>query len=238
MNWRRIFVCLAFLIALPFVVDAKRPTSTITFYSQDGSILQVTVNGRTYKARASQLTLANIPGRRPSVEIHILRPFQDGKGAALQRVYTGSLKIERGERYWAEVQIDKKAIKLSKLPPNQFNQNNPSYHPQNDYEEIDVESNEVQQQEALSANPLALELIEKMQKVDADKQKLEIIQNFSNQEWTVPSMVLIMDALLFDETRLQFLKSQNIELLSPAQIATLQEHLTSKEAKDTLEQLK
>lgn len=238
MYWKKIFACLILLISFPFLVEAKKPTSTITFYSHDGSVLQVTVNGRTYKARASQLTLANIPGRRASVEIHVLRPFQDGKGAALQRVYTGSLKIERGERYWAEVQIDKRAIKLSKSAPNQYSQGALPYNIENEYDESNAEMNNMQQQEALAANPLALELIEKMQKVDADREKLQIIQNFSNKEWTVPSMVLIMDALLFDETRLQFLKSQNIEQLSPGQIATLQEHLTSEEAKETLEQLK
>jgi|SRR5690554_1922710 len=225
------------IIALLFVSNdntlwAQRPTSAITFYTQDEAILQVSVNNRMFSTKSPQLTIGNIPGRRPYVEVYQVYQSSQGK-RQLQRIFSGTLKIERGERYVAEVNQKDRSIALMKgsLPPRQ---RPAALNVENDIALEGVSTEDA----AWMINPLLEELVAEMDQYVADEDKLDAVLNFENKTWTVPNMVIIMEQLLFDESRLKFLKTQSIELLTPNQIQQLQDALTSEDAKRTLEQLK
>lgn len=217
------------------VLWAQKPKSTITFYTEQEDILQVSVNNRMFDKRSSRVTVSNIPGKRPYVEIFRLQENSKGQ-LQLQRIYSGTLKLEPGQQYTAEVVVNKRAVALRKgalLPPKTPDPILPVAEGNNDMGSV---------MEVEDANwmisPLLDELLNEMDNEIADEGKLNVVLSFKNKDWTVPNMIIIMQQLLFDESRLKFLKSQSIEQLSPKQIEQLQEALTSEEAKQTLDKLK
>lgn len=231
---RSIYFSIMSILLLLFAIPshAQTPTTDITFYAKDGSIIQIAVNQRSYQGKSSsQITIGRIPGKRPYVEVFKLGENR-GNRNYMQRVFSGTLKVERGERYWAEVDTDKRTIKLMRKDEYEEQYYEPM---ENIGDEMEGNYNQVQEADPVIVHPLAAELIKEMQEEIADEAKLQKVLNFKNQEWTVPSMVMIMKELLFDESRLRFLKTQNLSALTPNQIKQLQAVMTSEDAKATLE---
>lgn len=225
------------IIALLFSTNignmwAQRPTSTITFYTTDAAVLQVSVNDRMFSTKSTQLTIGNIPGKRPYVEVFQIYNGNEGR-SQMQRIFSGTLKIERGEQYIAEVSQQQRTIALMK--GTLAKRLAPSHSSIDESVALEGISDE---DASWMVNPLLEELVNEMNEYVADEDKLDAALNFKNKTWTVPNMVIIMEQLLFDESRLKFLKTQSVELLTPNQIEQLKEAFTSEEAKKTLDKLK
>lgn len=212
------------VLSINFTFAQKRnaPKSQITFYTLDEYPIHVRINHKVYNQFAQEITVGNIPGKKPYIEIYSVKINNQGQ-QYLKKLYSGSIKILPGGQYYIEVIPGQRSLHVQS-----------SRHTITKKAPKDITSQQTLTPEYISDQRLR-GLIERMEQQSSDEKKLEEVIVLGEQ-WTISDMVIIMNHLLFDENRLKFLKTQDLTQLSSSQIQMLQSTFTSNEAKEVLNQ--
>jgi len=201
-----------------FQADAqqRRQRSTIRFTLSDGSPLTLAVNDRYYKKVGKRITLSDLPGKRPYFKIYKYRPFQDGKGGKAELVFSGTVKIQRGKSYEAVVNVKNGKLTLREGIRKVSTEPDETY--------IIPENIEMQ--------PHLEGLKEQMDQQPADLNKLKLAQAYTkNNAYTTETLAVIASWLLFDDTRLSFLKYTYDKVQDQQQFGALEEVFSTEESK-------
>lgn len=215
---KRIFwltVALLCITAIGNSASAQRrskPRSVIQFSLSDGSPLTIAVNDRYYKKIGNTLTLGDLPGKRPYIKVYQYRPYADGKGGKAELVFSGTIKIKPGTSYTALIDISRHQLILNDMQadqaPSGYSNQAASPAADNAYDEHNTTYSDAQQDNAPVPPATNIEYLkQQMDAQDADLNKLNLAKQYvDNNTCTVNDISDITASLLFDDTKLSFLK--------------------------------
>jgi len=208
----------AFLMMSFFQADAqrRRQRSTIRITLSDGSPLTLAVNDRYFKKVGKRITLSDLPGKRPYFKIYKYRPYQDGKGGKAELVFSGTVKIQRGKSYEAVVNVKNGKLSLRE-----------------GIRTVSAEQEDTYiSPEHITMMPQLESLKQQMDGQAADMNKLKLAQDYTNKNtYTTEELADMASWLLFDDTRLAFLKYTYEKVQDPQQYATLEAVFSTEESK-------
>jgi hypothetical protein len=216
------------------VAQKKDNRSTMRIRLSDHSPLMITINGRDFRKTGRSLTIADIPRKRQNVQIYRFRPYTDGRGGKAELVYSGVVKLEKGNTYDCVVNLQTGKLRMRKvraLPP--LTDRNPNASRTQEVEI--VQSSAYLNAAAAEANvPSRLRnLQEKMDSEDADSKKLLLAQNFVQENMvTTAELRLIAGWIFFDDNRLSFLKQSYNRASDKSNFAALTDVFTLPESKE------
>jgi len=193
-----------------------RSRSTIRITLSDGSPLTLVVNNRYYKKVGKRITLGDLPGKRPYFKIYKYRPYQDGKGGKAELVFSGTVKIQRGKSYEAVVNVKNGKLTLRE-----------------GIKTVSAEQEDTYiSPEQITTMPQLENLKQQMDGQAADMNKMKAAQDYTNKNrYTTEELADIASWLLFDDTRLAFLKYTYEKVQNPQQYATLEAVFSTEESK-------
>lgn len=201
------FLCIAVASNTAIAQRRSKPRSVIQFSLSDGSPLTLAVNDRYYKKIGNTLTLGDLPGKRPYIKVYKYRPYADGKGGKAELVFSGTIKIKPGNSYAALIDINKHQLILNDMQPGQAA---PAVTPlpDNAYDENNTSYSDAQQDNTTAAPANNIDYLkQQMDAQDADLNKLKLAKQYiDNNTCTVNDINAIATSLLFDDTKLSFLK--------------------------------
>lgn len=223
-----LFMHLVFSFETSFAQKRTAPKSTITFYSTDSNPIHVSINNKVYNQYAQKISIGNVPGHKPHIEIFTVS-FNKKGNPILKKIYSGRIVIEQGKENFIEINPLNKKVKQSLAPPS-FTKNALTN------EDFTHNQAHIILPEHIT-DPELEKILEEMAQFHSDEEKLAIILK-SNQQWSFPNILTLMKQLLFDESRLKFLRNQDLSNFSSQQIELLQETFTSPDARHILERYK
>lgn len=206
-------LCMAFLFSLATLwAGPKNNRSQIRVRLSDGSPLTVTINGRDYKKIGRSIVIADIPGKRQQLQVYKIRPYADGKGAKAELVFSGTIKLEKGNSYEAMVDIGQRRVRLQKVSafravpgPLPFDPKGGKTLPENEtFQEMDEP---IWNGEHRALSPALEKLKKDMDQLDEDGKKLQAAKRYLRSgPYTTQDVASITDWIFFDDNKLLFVK--------------------------------
>lgn len=250
-----LFSLLFFSTSLAF---AQPKRSTIQFRLNDNSLIRLAMNGRYFPNTARVLTVGDIPGKKQYVEVYRVLPYSGRRGDKTQLIFSGSIKIEKGNDYQALINAQTGQLfltpvsSLNAIPPVSQATEAPNVSTEDNTDDQADQENIVNQQnnsnaatdsssEPSSATP---ELSPGMQMLQTqmsgevvDKNKLEKAMEYIGQVRSLTSQeaTQICSWLLFDENRLKFVKAAYPKISDPENLSILRSTFTEAASKATFE---
>ncbi len=213
----------AFLIMFYTHADAqkRRPRSTIRVTLSDDSPLTLAVNNRYYKKAGKRITLGDLPGKRPYFKIYKYRPFQDGKGGKAVLIFSGTVKIKPGKSYEAVVNVKNGKLSVREgIAPVLYNQPEDGEYAAGVPADIQM----MPQLESLKAG---------MDRQAADMDKLKLAKAYADKnKYNTEDLADIASWLLFDDTKLAFLKYAYGKVENQKQYQSLESVFSTDESKN------
>jgi|SRR5690606_8384597 len=210
------------LVAMP--AFAQKPKSTVRFRLSDGAPLLITINGRDFQKTGRSITISDLPGKRQRVDIYRFRPYADGKGGKAERVFSGTLKIERGKTYEAMVDVEKGKLRLQQvvsIAPDQL-----PFDPKRDEAIAAPAGSEL----TALMDPALKALKQSMEEQPEDSKKLYQAKKFiANNSYSTQDLRQICSWLLFDDTRMVLVKAAYAQVKDPENYSRLLSVFTLKE---------
>lgn len=194
----------------------RRQRSTIRITLSDGSPLTLAVNDRYFKKVGKRITISDLPGKRPYFKIYKYRPYQNGKGGKAELVFSGMVKIQRGKSYEAVVNVKNGKLTLRE-----------------GIKTVSAEQEDTYiSPEHITMMPQLESLKQQMDRQAADMNKLKLAQGYTNKNtYTTDELADMASWLLFDDTRLAFLKYTYEKVQNPQQYAMLEAVFSTEESK-------
>ena len=234
---KNVFIFLLALCSSVFAMGQK-PKSTLKIRLSDGQPLMITINGRDFRKINTLLTLNDVPGKRHSIQVYKYHPGSENRNAQAQLVFSGNIKIEPGNTYDCIVDVPQRKWYMKKLGINE----GPSYQAPppsplpNAKNDVPLASN----RELAFYSPRLKNTIDEMDKAKEDAKKLALAKAFlSGQSINSAEARKLADHIMFDDNKLEFLKTAYPSISDKPQFATLQDVFNiEKSRKDFLDFLK
>lgn len=213
--------------------------STIRFRLSDGDLIRVAVNGRYYNKSGHSLTVGDIPGKRQQIKIYRFRPYANQPGGKASLVFQGKIKIEKGSNY--EAVVDAKSGQLYLTKVNQLNKQTGKLPPPEANHNLNLtksgshtfqrQSNHPVTENAASASSLSSDmepLRKEMYSAVTDVKKLKIATNYLKTVTSITAEACseISSWLLFDDSRIQFLKNAYPKIDDPENLSIVEKTFT------------
>jgi hypothetical protein len=208
-SMKRFFVfALGFLLSFSVAFAQKNDRSTMRIRLSDGSPLMVTINGRDFKKTGRAITIGDIPKKRQDIQVYRFRPYADGGGGKAELVYSGTVKLEKGNTYDCIVDIGTRKFRMKEVASLAPVPDRLPFRPGNDkpiQEQTPVD--EIPGNEPVASTRLQ-GLKAAMDRVDEDSKKLVEAKKFIGQN-TISSAEAkaIASWIFFDDNRMLFVKS-------------------------------
>lgn len=210
---------------------AQNQRSTIRLRLSDGTPLKVVVNNRNFNKIGTPVVIDDLPGKRPHFMIYRFRPYADGKGGKAELVYSGSIKIKRGAKYDAVVDVRNRKLRLKEIRPEE------------DLAPATAAINHVQNhtvrqagEEGVASLNAQLETIHRaMEKVDTDHEKLVVAEKHVGDQIVTEDAAYIASWLFFDDTKMQFIKNIYSKISDKENLSSLKDVFTSEASQQEFE---
>lgn len=225
------------LIFLGLETMAQKPKSTVRFRLSDGTPLLINLNGRDFQKTGRSITVSDLPGKRQSVIVYRYRPYVDGKGGKAERVYGGTIKLERGRTYEAVIDVNNRKLRLKQVvsvAPDEL-----PFDPKRDQAigGVPVEEMASATNPEVSIRPELQQLKAAMDGQGEDAKKLyEAKKYLADHAYASADIKTIASWFFFDDTRLVFAKSAYAKVSDPQGYAQVAEAFTMEDNKNAFEQ--
>lgn len=224
---------------------AQPKRSTIQFRLTDNDLIRVAVNGRFFNKTARSITVGAIPGKKQEVKLYRFRPYANKKGGKAELIFSGRIKIEKGESYQAVVDPKTGKLYLTKVSELQERVGQlPSPGANRTLSENeDLRSNPdvgdaLRTTPSVNLSPALQKLGKEMQLEVTDGKKLQKALSYLDKQNRVSSMdtKIIIGWLLFDENRLAFIKKAYPKLSDEEEMDEIRMSLSDAGVKSSFEQ--
>ena len=214
------------LLLMPLgMLFAQANKSSIRFRLSDGDLMKLAINERYFDKTGRSLTVGDIPGKNQMIKIYRYKPYGNRTGGKATLLFSGKIKIEKGNQYDAVVDVKTGQLSITKvnhltsgeatMPDPHKNEALPNQQPQrsNAGEYVPDEAlfnpaeDPTQTGEAARLSAPMAALHKSMEAQVSDAKKLEEAQKYlKKNKLTSKEAQLISSWLLFDDNRLSFLK--------------------------------
>lgn len=237
------------------------PSNQLRLRMSDGSLLKVVINNRAFQKINNSLIINDIPNKRPHIMAYRYRPYADGKGGRAELIYSGTISIKKGRSYDGIIDVKRRVLLLKEVssfyntPPQ--NPQAPYYKDQaiddwqnddGDYDpeilpeyQQNSEGNAFNEQESTLNNTTSesktfrneiYDLRAAMDKQDSDAEKIKLANRKLPQTISVEEAIYIAEGLFFDDTKMQFFKSNLNKIDDPPQLNNAVHCFTSESSKN------
>lgn len=210
-------------------LSAQKPRSTLIVRMEDGHPLTIAVNNRYYHKTGTRLTVGDVPGRRPYLQVYRFRPYVDGKGGKAERVFSGKLKIERGGTYEVIVHPDDRSVSVGRLraAPAAYPSSAETY-----------EATQAAIPAPVAETPKAPWLQALLDQMDAkvkDSEKLQLALSGLPERLRAAEAGRLCEGILFEDNKLRLLKAAYPKITDPENFEQVKDCLWEATSRNTLE---
>jgi len=227
----RFITCfLAALLCAAPALNAQKPRSSLVVRMDDGQPLTVAVNNRYFNKTGTRLTVGDVLGKRPYLQVYRFRPYADGKGGKAELVFSGKIKIERRGTYEVIVHPGNRSVSVGQrriLPQEQ--PLSPGAYEQEQIITLSKPAGEAEKA------PWLQTLLNQMADKVKDSDKLRIARSGLPPSLTTIEAGFICDAILFEDNKLHFLKEVHSKIADPENFSHLKDRLGEAGSRDELE---
>lgn len=214
------------------VFAQKSNRSTLHIRLSDGQPLIVTINDRDFKKVNTRITIADIPRKRHNLRIYRFRPYADGNGGKAELIYSGTIKINPGSVY--DCVVDMKTRKLMVKDIGAGGQ--PAYTPPPPPPVPDA-TNDVAIDNTPNMNDGLTRLQQKIANTKEDSKKLAAAKSYvQNNGTNTAALKTIASWIMFDDNKMELLKSAYDRVSDKQNFDTLKEVFTMEAAQKEFEQ--
>lgn len=213
---RILLLALAFLLSFSAAFAQRSDRSTLRIRLSNGDPLLVTINGRDFKKVGRSITIGDIPRKRQYLQVYRYRAYADGKGGKAELVYSGTIKVKKGNTYDCIVDLGTREFRMKEVASLQPMAPRPDFPARRDQplEQGNMDNSAGNDDVTLtmppdrSVNPRLQSLKATMDRVDADSKKLAEANKFINTNNVTSEEVRdIAGWIFFDDNRLTFVKA-------------------------------
>lgn len=213
---RILLLALAFLLSFSAAFAQRSDRSTLRIRLSNGDPLLVTINGRDFKKVGRSITIGDIPRKRQYLQVYRYRAYADGKGGKAELVYSGTIKVKKGNTYDCIVDLGTREFRMKEVASLQPMASRPDFPARRDQplEQGNMDNNAGNDDVTLtmppdrSISPRLQSLKATMDRVDADSKKLAEANKFINANNVTSEEVRdIAGWIFFDDNRLTFVKA-------------------------------
>ncbi len=206
--------------------------STLHFRLSDGQPLVVTINDRDYKKVNTRITISDVPGRRQHIKAYRFRPYADGNGGKAELIYSGTIKIAPGSSYDCIVDMKSRKLLVKDLGPG--NSLAPAAYMPPPPPPVPDSRNDVaidHSTDNLNMDARLIQLQQNITNTKEDSKKLAAAKSFvAKNGTTTAELKTIASWIMFDDNKMELLKSSYNSIRDKQNFANLKEVFTMPEA--------
>lgn len=216
-----IFILYVFAFAMTSntttAIAQKKEKPSLEIILSDHSPLQISINGRLYKKINNKLIIKDLPARNNNIEVIKKCNRSENSNCKDEIVFSGKVKMERNKNYQAVVLVNEGKMMVSdegdlfskqSLEPIQTTGSNETSN--SEFQKIaDIKA---------SLSPDLTALGERMKKINKDTDRVNAATNYvknRSQAITTDEAIAISSWIMYDESKLQFLKNAYPKISDP-----------------------